>query len=269
MSQTKTQTVTAQSAANTNAAAQTVEVVTPEPVAPQPAAPQTAEEREAEIMSKMNWTNAVTREQANASLQDEDTAYLLRARRIVSVYCYEGNSYVLTVDGEPFQSYNRAGEAIETNSFSMKLGAIAKQLAGTCPALNIAYIMGSAERGQRLNPRLVALCLHDAYICVLREHKEQGEQREHAAEGATYEQDCWRSTIVGFLPNPDPAVAAQAADLIENKLTVPMKEEKAEKKPTVSNLFASLNQAPTEEMHSQLNQAMSNPFEGLGVKAAQ
>ena len=88
-----------------------------------------------------------------------------------------------------FKSYNKDGEEVDTDVFSIDIHNLVKQLGEKAPYIQLA---DSLALGKRVNPKIISLCLLNAEISFTRQHHEEGEERE--IEG-TYSKNCWVTTI--------------------------------------------------------------------------
>lgn len=157
----------------------------------------------------------------------------LQGRTILRVTKGEKNRYYFEVDGEPFEALNQKGEEVESNSFSMDLTTLCKQIGQKHDLLSTAFSMASVSKGV-LNPSIVSLCLVGSKIDVKREYKNADDTREGTEE--TYGKDIWKNTITSITPNVTPMAQQFAVGMIMNPETLTVKEASAT--PDIASLFA-------------------------------
>lgn len=179
-----------------------------------------------------------TTKTTNATANNNERPQIkLTNRTIVGVTRGEKKRYYIEVDGEPFDGFNKDGEEIKTNSFSMDLSQIVKQIGTKSEMLSVAYTMASVAKGT-LNPEIVALCLVGNSISTQRDLKLSTDARETGVEGDVYGKDTWKNTITDFKSN----LSAFATNVISAKIMNPkeliLKENK--ELPTLNNVFAAL-----------------------------
>ena len=166
----------------------------------------------------------------------------LKGRNIVRVTRYENNRYYFEVDGEPFAAYNKNGEAVESNSFSIDLTTIAKQIGTKNEMFNTAFAMASAigtkGKNATLNPAIVSLCFTNSKVDIKRIHIDANDLRETGVEGDTYGKDTWKTVVTDITPNINAFSQQALIQLIMNPQTLTIKEEPTT--PTLATAFANI-----------------------------
>ena len=189
-----------------------------------------------EATNTTNTTNAAnTNETTNTSNKN---VVELKDRNIIRVTRGEKNRYYFEVDGEPFDGYNQKGEAVETNSFSLDLTTLAKQIGNKHEIFNTAFSMAGVTRDGILNPQIVALCFTNSKVTIKRTHKDATDLRETGIEGDTYGKNTWKSTITDIVPNINQFSQQALVQMIFNPQTLTIKNTPTV--PTVAELFAQM-----------------------------
>ena len=177
-------------------------------------------------------TNATSTETSNKNVVE------LKDRNIIRVTRGEKNRYYFEVDGEPFDGYNQKGEAVETNSFSLDLTTLAKQIGNKHEIFNTAFSMAGVTRDGILNPQIVALCFTNSKVTIKRTHKDATDLRETGIEGATSGKATGKSTITDIVPNINQFSQQALVQMIFNPQTLTIKNTPTV--PTVAELFAQM-----------------------------
>ena len=179
-----------------------------------------------------NNTNNVNNNTTNKNIVE------IKDRNIIRVTRGEKNRYYFEVDGEPFASYNQKGEEVETNSFSLDLTTLAKQIGNKHEIFNTAFSMAGVSREGILNPQIVALCFTNSKVTITRTHKDATDLRETGIEGDTYGKNTWKSTITDITPNINQFSQQALIQMIFNPQTLTIKDVPTV--PTVADLFAQM-----------------------------
>ena len=183
-------------------------------------------------------TNNTTTNNANNETNNAKNVVEIKDRNIIRVTRGEKNRYYFEVDGEPFAGYNQKGEEVETNSFSLDLTTLAKQIGNKHEIFNTAFSMASVSRESILNPQIVALCFVNSKVTITRTHKDATDLRETGIEGDTYGKNTWKSTITDITPNINQFSQQALIQMIFNPQTLTIKD--APTVPTVADLFAQM-----------------------------
>lgn len=173
-------------------------------------------------------TNTNTKNEVNNVVE-------LKDRHVIRVTRGEKNRYYLEVDGEPFAGYNQNGEICETNSFSLDLTTMAKQIGNKHEIFNTAFSMAGVSRDGILNPMIVALCLTNSTINIVRTHKNADDLRETGIEGDTYGKNTWKSTITNITPNVSAFAQQSLIQMIFDPQRLTIKDTQSV--PSVAELF--------------------------------
>lgn len=183
-------------------------------------------------------TNNTTTNNANNETNNAKNIVEIKDRNIIRVTRGEKNRYYFEVDGEPFASYNQKGEEVETNSFSLDLTTLSKQIGNKHEIFNTAFSMAGVSREGILNPQIVALCFTNSKVTITRTHKDATDLRETGIEGDTYGKNTWKSTITDITPNINQFSQQALIQMIFNPQTLTIKD--APTVPTVADLFAQM-----------------------------
>lgn len=183
-------------------------------------------------------TNNTTTNNANNETNNAKNIVEIKDRNIIRVTRGEKNRYYFEVDGEPFASYNQKGEEVETNSFSLDLTTLAKQIGNKHEIFNTAFSMAGVSREGILNPQIVALCFVNNKVTLTRIHKDATDLRETGIEGDTYGKNTWKSAITDITPNINQFSQQALIQMIFNPQTLTIKD--APTVPTVADLFAQM-----------------------------
>lgn len=187
------------------------------------------------MATNTNTTNTTNNVDTNTTSKD---VVELKDRNIIRVTRGEKNRYYFEVDGEPFAGYNQKGEEVETNSFSLDLTTLAKQIGNKHEIFNTAFSMAGVTRDGILNPQIVALCFTNSKVAITRTHKDATDLRETGIEGDTYGKNTWKSTITDIVPNINQFSQQALIQMIFNPQTLTIKD--APTVPTVADLFAQM-----------------------------
>lgn len=190
-------------------------------------------------MKATNTTNTTNTTNATSTTSTSNKNVVeLKDRNIIRVTRGEKNRYYFEVDGEPFDGYNQKGEAVETNSFSLDLTTLAKQIGNKHEIFNTAFSMAGVTRDGILNPQIVALCFTNSKVTIKRTHKDATDLRETGIEGDTYGKNTWKSTITDIVPNINQFSQQALVQMIFNPQTLTIKDTPTV--PTVKELFAQM-----------------------------
>lgn len=183
-------------------------------------------------------TTSTTSTTATSTSTNDKKVVEIKDRNIIRVTRGEKNRYYFEVDGEPFDGYNQKGEAVETNSFSLDLTTLAKQIGNKHEVFNTAFSMAGVTRDGILNPQIVALCFTNSKVTIKRTHKDATDLRETGIEGDTYGKNTWKSTITDIVPNINQFSQQALVQMIFNPQTLTIKDTPTV--PTVAELFAQM-----------------------------
>lgn len=174
----------------------------------------------------------------NETNKTEKNAVELKDRNIIRVTRGEKNRYYFEVDGEPFEGYNQKGEEVETNSFSLDITTLAKQIGNKHEIFNTAFSMAGVVKDGILNPQIVALCFTNSKVTIARVHKDATDLRETGIEGDTYGKNTWKSAITDITPNINAFSQQALIQMIFNPQTLTIKDTPTV--PSVTDLFAAM-----------------------------
>lgn len=114
---------------------------------------------------------------------------------------YFDDRIFIEVDGE-FPKFDKDGNKTNGNTFGINARSALKQLA---PFSNEIFIADAFGNGEPIKIAIYRLAVRFGTISIKREFKFKGEARADvpAVNGVpqTYQNDCWKTTITGFIPN--------------------------------------------------------------------
>lgn len=177
-------------------------------------------------------------QQVNVQNNEQNNVQTFKNRTIVRIFRNEQDPkrYTIEVDGEPFDGFNNKNERIKTNTFSLNVTTLCKQIGNKHALLNLAFTMSSVSNGT-LNPMIVSVALQSGQLTLTREYVTADTISE--ATGEPYGNDFYRNTITEFKPNTTPEFTAMLAKLINNPDTLTIKDKpQADEEEAIANLFA-------------------------------
>lgn len=186
-----------------------------------------------------NANNATSNNANDIMTYKSGDTYEVKERTIISVMRGrtedgQGNRYYIELDGDSFPAFDKNGEETQSNSFSMALLTLAKQIATKHELFNMAFAMANAARAT-LNPALVGLLLQGCKITVTRTFKDATDLRDTDNDNDTYGKDTWVNTITDIKPNIGALSQQIIINMIMNPDTLTIKE--APKAPTLDSLL--------------------------------
>lgn len=195
------------------------------------------------FINQQNFTTVATKNDTTKTSNVDTTktsndVVELKDRNIIRVTRGEKNRYYFEVDGEPFEGYNQKGEEVETNSFSLDITTLAKQIGNKHEIFNTAFSMAGVVKDGILNPQIVALCFTNSKVTITRIHKDATDLRETGIEGDTYGKNTWKSAITDITPNINAFSQQALIQMIFNPQTLTIKD--APTVPSVTDLFAAM-----------------------------
>lgn len=156
-----------------------------------------------------------------------ETATTIKAKIISVTYNANNGKLVFNTD-ETFKTIDFAtGEEKETSSFGLKPFAAQSQLCPLVPIIATAQVMAM---GASIKPQIIALALQGADVEIVREFKEEGEERENDGR---YSANCYVTKFKKVATH----VAPEAAALIQ-QLVMMQASQPAQTNNVIINPFA-------------------------------